>query len=76
MTKRTEDLASARRLLLTSSEGLSKAGRLLFATGLLDEGRKVACMVAELAAMRPAVRTAHRAAIAVERDTTATEENR
>jgi hypothetical protein len=69
MTQRTEDLAAARRLLLALSAGLSKAGQLLFASGLADEGRTVSRMVTDLAAMRRSVRTAHHAAIAVERGT-------
>ncbi|MFC8797888.1 hypothetical protein ACFT2C_09145 [Promicromonospora sp. NPDC057138] len=76
MSKRTEDLAAARRLLLALSEGLSKAGQLLFATGLADDGRTVSRMVTDLAAMRRDVRAAHHAAIAAERGTTATEDNR
>lgn len=75
MTTRTEDLAAARRLLLALSEGLSKAGQLLFAAGLADEGRTVSRMVTDLAAMRRSVRTAHHAATAAERGTTAPEEN-
>lgn len=75
MTKRTEDLAAARRLLLTLSEGLSKAGQLLFVTGLAEEGRTVSRMVTDLAAMRRSVRSAYHAAIAAERPTAATEEN-
>jgi hypothetical protein len=75
MTKRTEDLAAARRLLFALSEGLSKAGQLLFAAGLPDEGRTVSRMVTDLAAMRRSVRTTHHAAIAAERGTTATEDN-
>ncbi|GAA4692125.1 hypothetical protein APR04_005781 [Promicromonospora umidemergens] len=76
MTQRTEDLAAARRLLLALSEGLSKAGQLLFTAGLADEGRTVSRMVTDLAAMRRSIRTAHNAAIAAERGTTATEDNR
>lgn len=75
MTQRTEDLAAARRLLLALSEGLVKAGRLLVAAGLVDDGRAVARMRAEVALMRKRVRKVHNAAIATERGTTATGEN-
>jgi len=67
---RTEDLAAARRLLLALSEGLTKAGRLLVASGLVDEGRTVARMRAEVRAMRKRVRAVHNAAIAAEGGTT------
>lgn len=76
MTQRTEDLAAARRLLLALSEGLSKAGQLLFTAGLADEGRTVSRMVTELAAMRRSVRTAHHASIAADSGNTALGENR
>lgn len=75
MTQRTEDLAAARRLLLALSEGLTKAGRLLVASGLVDEGRAVARMRAEIALMRERVRKVHNAAIAAEGGNT-TGENR
>ena len=74
--RRTEDLAAARRLLLALSEGLIKAGRLLLASGLADEGQAVSRMGTEIVAMRQSVRAAHNAAIAAERGTTATEGNR
>ncbi|GAB4087047.1 hypothetical protein GCM10028784_36770 [Myceligenerans cantabricum] len=67
---RIEDLAAARRLLLALSEGLIKAGRLLFASGLADEGRTVSRMGTEIVAMRQSVRSAHNAAIAAERRAT------
>lgn len=73
MSKRTEDLAAARRLLLALSEGLSKVGRLLFAVGLADEGRTAAGMGTDVVAMRRRVRKAHNAALAAE---SATGENR
>lgn len=75
MSKRTEDLAAARRLLLALSEGLGKVGRLLFAVGLADDGRAVARMHAEVGLMRQRVRKVHNAALAVEGDDTATGEN-
>jgi hypothetical protein len=75
MTKRTEDLAAARRLLLALSEGLIRAGRLLTETGLADDGRTVSRMGTEVVAVRKRVRAAHNAAVATERGTTATEEN-
>jgi hypothetical protein len=73
---RIEDLAAARRLLLALSEGLIKAGRLLLASGLADEGRAVSRMGTEIVAMRQSVRTAHNAAIAAERGSAAPGENR
>ncbi|MEU4364370.1 hypothetical protein [Promicromonospora sp. NPDC023987] len=72
---RIEDLAAARRLLLALSEGLSKAGQLLFAAGLADEGRAVARMTTEIVAMRQSVRAAHHGAIANDRGNTALGEN-
>lgn len=76
MSKRTEDLAAARRLLLTVSEGLAKASRLLFASGLADDGFAVSRMRAEVGVMRKRVRKVHNAALAAEGGTTATGENR
>lgn len=76
MTQRTEDLAAARRLLLALSEGLAKAGRLLVASGLIDEVRTVARMHAEVAVMRKRVRKVHNDAIAATGGDTATGENR
>lgn len=75
MTQRTEDLAAARRLLLALSEGLTKAGRLLVTSGLIDEGRAMARMRAEVGVMRKRVRAVHNAAIAAEGGNT-TGENR
>ena len=76
MTQRTEDLAAVRRLLLALSEGLIRAGRLLTETGLADDGRAVSHMGTEVVAVRKRVRSVHNAALAAERSTTATEENR
>lgn len=76
MTQRTEDLAAARRLLLALSEGLIKAGRLLVASGLVEEGRAVARMRAEVGQMRKRVRKVHNAALAAGGGDTATGENR
>ncbi|MFE7504014.1 hypothetical protein [Promicromonospora sp. NPDC057488] len=76
MTQRTEDLAAARRLLLALSEGLIKAGRLLVTAGLVDDGRAVARMRAEVVLMRKRVRKVHNAAIAAAGGDTATGENR
>lgn len=75
MTQRTEDLAAARRLLLALSEGLAKTGRLLAASGLVDEVRTVARMHAEVVMMRQRVRKVHNAAIAAEGGNTTTGEN-
>ena len=75
MTHRTEDLAAARRLLLALSDGLIRAGVLLTACGLADEGRTASRMGTDVVAMRKRVRAAHNAALAAERGTTATEEN-
>jgi hypothetical protein len=69
-------LAAARRLLLALSEGLTKAGRLLVSTGLVEEGHAVARMRAEVALMRKRVRKVHNAAITAECGDTATGENR
>jgi hypothetical protein len=76
MSKRTEDLAAARRLLLALSEGLAKAGRLLVASGLGQAGRATARMRAEVGVMRKRVRKVHNAAIAAEGGNTSTGENR
>ncbi|MEV0891431.1 hypothetical protein [Promicromonospora sp. NPDC050262] len=76
MSKRTEDLAAARRLLLALSEGLAKAGQLLVASGLVEDGRATARMRAEVGVMRQRVRKVHNAAIAAEGGNTATGENR
>lgn len=76
MTHRTEDLAAVRRLLLALSEGLIRAGVLLTAAGLADEGRTASRMGTDVVAMRMRVRTVHNAALAAERGTTATGENR
>lgn len=76
MSRSTEDLAAARRLLLALSEGLIKAGGLLTAAGLADEGRTASRMGTDVVAMRKRIRKAHNTAIAAERDETATEENR
>ncbi|MFJ3406716.1 hypothetical protein [Promicromonospora sp. NPDC090134] len=75
MTQRTEDLAAARRLLLALSEGLTRAGRLLAVSGLVDEVRTVARMRAEVGQMRKRVRQVHNAAIAAQGGTTTTGEN-
>lgn len=76
MTQRTEDLAAARRLLLALSEGLSKVGKLLFANGLVYEGRAVKRIAAEVAEMRRTVRTAHNAALTAESGSGTFGENR
>lgn len=76
MSKRTEDLAAARRLLLALSEGLTRAGRLLVASGLVEEGRATARMRTEVAVMRKRVRKVHNAALAAEGGNTVTGENR
>lgn len=75
MTQRTEDLAAARRLLFALSEGMTKAGRLLVASGLVDEGRAMARLRAEVRVMRLRVRKIHNAAIAAEGGSAATEGN-
>jgi hypothetical protein len=76
MSKRTEDLAAARRLLFALSEGLIKAGALLVSAGLADEGRTASRMGTDVVAMRKRVRKVHNAALDAERGDTATGENR
>lgn len=66
MSRSTEDLAAARRLLFVLSEGLVKVAGLLTAAGLADEGRTAAGMGTDVVAMRRRVRKAHNAAIAAE----------
>lgn len=76
MSQRTEDLAAARRLLFALSEGLVRAGALLAAAGLHEDGQAAVRMGTDVVAMRRRVRTVHNAALAAERGETTTGENR
>lgn len=79
---RTGALDAARRYLFEAALALAGAARTLVTDGhgrqddgTADVGREALDMSVRVEAMKATVRTAHTAAIAVERGTTATEEN-